>query len=91
MMGIHLLCRAQTGSGTTQPPIQWVLGVKRPGREASHSLPSRAEVKNAWDISSLPRYVSTAWCLIKQEIRVNGVHRDDFNSFYLMKSMERSP
>jgi len=36
--------------GPTQPPIQWVpgappLGVKRPGREADHSLPSRAEVK----------------------------------------------
>jgi hypothetical protein len=36
--------------GPTQPPIQWVLGslllgVKRPGREADHSLPSSAEVK----------------------------------------------
>jgi hypothetical protein len=35
---------------TTQPPIQWVLGalslwVKRPGREADHSPPSGAEVK----------------------------------------------
>jgi hypothetical protein len=36
--------------GHTQPPIQWVsevlsLGVKRPGREADHSPPSNAEVK----------------------------------------------
>jgi hypothetical protein len=36
--------------GPTQPPIQWVLealslGVKRPGREADHSPPSSAEVK----------------------------------------------
>jgi hypothetical protein len=36
--------------GPTQPPIQWVpevltLGVKRPGREADHSPPSIAEVK----------------------------------------------
>jgi hypothetical protein len=36
--------------GPTQPPIQWVpgalsLGVKRPGREAGHSPPSNAEVK----------------------------------------------
>jgi hypothetical protein len=36
--------------GPTQPPIQWIpgapsLGVKRPGREADHSLPSSAEVK----------------------------------------------
>jgi hypothetical protein len=34
----------------TQPPIQWVagalyLGVKRPGREADHSHPSSAKVK----------------------------------------------
>jgi hypothetical protein len=38
--------------GPTQPPIQWVPGVlslevKRPGREADHSPPSSAEVKNA--------------------------------------------
>jgi hypothetical protein len=38
--------------GCAQPPIQWVLGapslgVKRPGREADHSSPSSAEVKNA--------------------------------------------
>jgi hypothetical protein len=38
--------------GPTQPPIQWVpgalsLGVKRPGREACHSPPSSAEIKNA--------------------------------------------
>jgi len=33
--------------GSTQPPIQWVPGavqlvIKRPGREADHSLPSSA-------------------------------------------------
>jgi hypothetical protein len=36
--------------GPTQPPIQWVpgalsLGIKRPGREADHSPPSSAKVK----------------------------------------------
>jgi hypothetical protein len=36
--------------GPTQPPIQLVpgalsLGVKQPGREADHTLPSNAEVK----------------------------------------------
>jgi hypothetical protein len=36
--------------GPTQPPIRWVpgalsLGVKRPGREADHSPPSSADVK----------------------------------------------
>jgi hypothetical protein len=43
--------------GPTQPPTQWVLGffspgVKRPGHEAHHSLPSTAEVKNAWSYTS---------------------------------------
>jgi hypothetical protein len=42
-----------------QPPIQWVLGVlspriKRQEREADHSPPSGAEVKNDGDIISLP-------------------------------------
>jgi hypothetical protein len=30
------------------------LGVKRPGREANHSPPSSAEVKNAWSCTSTP-------------------------------------
>jgi hypothetical protein len=45
--------------GPTQPPIQWVpgdfpIGIKRPGREANHSPPSTAEVKNAWSYTSTP-------------------------------------
>jgi hypothetical protein len=41
---------SRTALGPTQPPIQWVpgvpsLGLKRPGREADHSPPSSAEVK----------------------------------------------
>jgi hypothetical protein len=40
----------RTALGPTQPPIQWVpdalsVGLKRPGREADHSPPSTAEVK----------------------------------------------
>jgi hypothetical protein len=55
--------------GPTQPPIQWVLGalflvVKRPGREADHSPPSSAEVRNAWSYTSTPQYVFKAWCLV---------------------------
>jgi hypothetical protein len=51
------------GSGTTQPPIQWVpgalsLGEKRPGREADHSPPSSAEVKE-W----LELYLHSPICL----------------------------
>jgi hypothetical protein len=33
--------------GPTQPPIQWVPGVKRPGREADHSPRPSAEVKKS--------------------------------------------
>jgi hypothetical protein len=44
-----LTTASRTALGPTQPPIQWVLGalslVKRPGREADHSLASSAEVK----------------------------------------------
>jgi hypothetical protein len=45
--------------GPTQAPIQWVpgavsLAVKRPGREADHSPPSSADVKNAWSYNSTP-------------------------------------
>jgi hypothetical protein len=43
----------------TQPPIQWALGalsprVKRLGREADHSPPTSAEVKNGGTITPLP-------------------------------------
>jgi hypothetical protein len=50
-LGIFLFATASRPVlGPTQPPIQWVsgalsLGVKRPGREADHSPPSSAEVK----------------------------------------------
>jgi hypothetical protein len=38
----------------TQPPIQWVLGALSPGREADHSPPYNAKVKNAWSYTSTP-------------------------------------
>jgi hypothetical protein len=50
-LGILLFSTAsRTALGPVQPPIQWVrgalsLGVNPPGREADHSPPSRAEVK----------------------------------------------
>jgi hypothetical protein len=51
-LGIFLFTTAVSGTalGPTQPPIQCVpgalsLGVKRPGREADHSPPTSAEVK----------------------------------------------
>jgi hypothetical protein len=58
---------SRSALGTSQPPIQWVprdlsLGVKRQGREADHSPPSRAEVKNAWSYISTPQYAFIACC-----------------------------
>jgi hypothetical protein len=59
-LGIFLFVTAsRTVLGPIQPPIEWVLGafslgVKRPGREAAHSPPSSAEVKNAWSYISTP-------------------------------------
>jgi hypothetical protein len=43
------------------------LGVKRQGREADHSPPSSAEVKNAWSYTSTPVYAFKAWCLVKAQ------------------------
>jgi hypothetical protein len=45
--------------GPTQPPMQWVQGALSPGvklarREADHSPPANAEVKNGGTISPLP-------------------------------------
>jgi len=44
-----------------------------PGREADHTPPSSAEVKNAVRYTSNPQYVFMTWCLIKQRIRLQGV------------------
>jgi hypothetical protein len=45
--------------GSTQPPIQWVLGalfpgVKRQDREADHSPPDSADVMKMWIYTSTP-------------------------------------
>jgi hypothetical protein len=59
-LGIFLFTTlSRTSLEPIQPPIQRVsgvpsLGVKRPGREADHSPPSSAEVKNAWSYTSTP-------------------------------------
>lgn len=40
------------------PPVQWIpatpRGVKRPGLEAYHPLPSSAQVKNSWNCTTTP-------------------------------------
>jgi len=45
------------------------------GREADHSPPSSAEVKNAWSCASTPPYMFMAWCLIRQRTPLRGVVR----------------
>jgi hypothetical protein len=57
------------------PPIQGAPGtlflvIKRPEREADHSPPSSAEVKNSLALPPLPKYAFVAWCLVK--------HRDNY-------------
>jgi hypothetical protein len=49
--------------GPIQPPIKRQPGVKRLGREADHTPPSSAKVKNVGTIPPLP-HVFMAWCLI---------------------------
>jgi hypothetical protein len=55
-LGIFLFTTAsRTARGPTKPPIQWILGalslgVKLPGREADHSPPSSAEVKECVEL-----------------------------------------
>jgi hypothetical protein len=58
--------------GLTQPPIQWVPGAKRSGREADHSLPSSAEVKNAMSYTSTSPSVFMSWSLVMYRIRHHG-------------------
>jgi hypothetical protein len=41
------------------------LGEKRQEREADHSLPSNAKVKNEWGYTSTTQYIVIVWCSIK--------------------------
>jgi hypothetical protein len=56
-------------------------GLKRPRREADHSPPSSAEVKNAWSCTSTHQYVFMAWYLIK--------HRENFTFSIIMTGCNR--
>jgi hypothetical protein len=68
--------------GPKEPPTKWVLealspGVKRLGREADHSPPSSAEVKNGIAIPPLPH--ASSWHTAKL-IK----HRDNFTLPFIM-------
>jgi hypothetical protein len=112
-LGTFLFTTAsRTALRCTQPPIQWVpgalfLGVQRPTREANHSLPPSAEVKNAWSYTCTPQYFFIAWCLIKHSdkftftfkattrIQSSSRHRVGRNSYmgnqYSIKSIPTFP
>jgi len=56
-MAMMLMIMVTIILGPTKPPNLWVsgvisLGLKRPGHEAYHLLPSSVEVKNAWNCTS---------------------------------------
>jgi hypothetical protein len=68
---------SRTALGPTQPSIQWVPGalspgVKRPGRESDHSLPSSADVKECVELY-LHSSDTSSWrgAQLKQKLRDN--------------------
>jgi hypothetical protein len=71
--------------GPTDPPTKRVpetlsLGVKRPRREAVHSHPSNAEVKECVELYfHSPQYVFIAWYLVK--------HRDNITFTFTFTSV----
>jgi hypothetical protein len=76
----------QTGSGAHPASYQMDTGgsfqeVNRPGREADHSLPSSAEVRNVWSYTSTPS-VCLHDVVLSYGIRIHGVvllkQRDNF-------------
>jgi hypothetical protein len=69
--------KRSTKFGHIEPPIQWVLGalslwLKRPGREADHSPPFSAEVKQCVELYLYSQYAFMAWwsCLKKAQGRL---------------------
>jgi hypothetical protein len=61
MMGIFLFTTASKPVAAPPPPASYALGtggcslvLKRPRREADRSSPSSAQVKNAWNYTSIP-------------------------------------
>jgi hypothetical protein len=78
--------RAQNGPGATQLPVQWVpdvlsLGIKRLGRDAEHSPPSNAEVKE-WVELYLYSSNTPSWRGAQLK------HRDNFTFYYETKCIK---
>jgi hypothetical protein len=69
---------AHTGTGAhTQPPIQWVSGVKRPGREVDNWLPFSSEVKNERSYTATP------------PVCLHGVGCDNYRPTFFRTSRQR--
>jgi hypothetical protein len=76
--GVFLVSAPRPSLGPTNSPIQWVPWalspeIKHLEREADHSRPSTAEVKNAWSYTSIPPYVLMVLYLLKHRIHLHGV------------------
>jgi hypothetical protein len=56
----HFSVSSRPALGFTQPPFQWVPGVKRLGRKADHSPQTSAEVKKTWMNTSNLSYIFIA-------------------------------
>jgi hypothetical protein len=80
--------------GPTQLPIQWVPAalspeVKRPGREADHSPPSSAEVKNAWRYISHSNTSAWRWFLVKHRGNFTFTFTFRFINCVLLNTVEQ--
>jgi hypothetical protein len=49
-------CFKRPALSSTQPPTQWVPGVKRSGHESDYLPSASAEVKKIWAYTSTPPY-----------------------------------
>jgi hypothetical protein len=59
--GLIPATKSRTGPGLTQFPLQYVLGTKRPQREADYSLKHGSEVKMLGALPPRPLEAFTAW------------------------------
>jgi hypothetical protein len=91
-LGIFLFPTASGPAlGPTQPPMQWVLGalsvgLKRPVREADHSPPCSAEVKECVELY-LHSPNTPSWCgaQLKHKNKFNFLPLYTLNAFLFLK------
>jgi hypothetical protein len=62
---LHVIVISKTHGQLHFLPGYFSPGVKRPGREADHSLPSSVEVNNAWNYTTTPPHVFNSWYFVK--------------------------